>query len=71
MAEAMGRGEPVEYGRWTLEELQTEGEYGRVFGILMENLPRAKSVTLGTWIRCTKSTFHNLKCNKHRRQSRI
>jgi hypothetical protein len=38
-AEALGRGEPAKYGRWTLEELQNEGEYGRVFGELMKRHP--------------------------------
>ena len=42
MTEAMGRGEPVEYGRWTLEELQDEGEYGRVFALLMEKTSRGQ-----------------------------
>jgi len=41
-AEALGRGEPAEYGRWTLEELQNEGEYWRVFKILMEKHPEGK-----------------------------
>ncbi len=42
MAEALDRGEPVEYGRWTLEELQDEGEYGRVFAALMEKHPEGR-----------------------------
>jgi hypothetical protein len=41
-AEALARGEPAEYGSWTLEELQNEGEYGRVFKILMEKHPEGK-----------------------------
>ena len=42
MAEALGRGEPVDYGRWTLEELQNQGEYGRVFEELMKNHPEGR-----------------------------
>jgi restriction system protein len=42
MIEAWERGEPVEYGRWTLEELQAEGEIGRVFRELMKNHPESR-----------------------------
>ena len=38
MAEALGRDEPVKYGSWSLEELEDEGEYGRVFAVLMQKL---------------------------------
>ncbi len=41
-AEAVRRGEPVEYGRWTLEELESQGEYGRVFGELMKRHPEGR-----------------------------
>jgi hypothetical protein len=41
-AEAMSRGEPVEYGRWTIEELENEGEYGRVFKELMKRHPEGR-----------------------------
>ena len=41
-AEALALGEPAEYRSWTLEELQNEGEYGRVFKILMEKHPEGK-----------------------------
>jgi hypothetical protein len=42
MGEAFRRGEPTDYGRWTLEELQAQGEYGRAFGILMEKHPETR-----------------------------
>jgi restriction system protein len=42
MLEAWARGEPVDYGRWTLEELQAEPDFGRVFRELMKNHPESK-----------------------------
>jgi restriction system protein len=42
MTEAWERREPVEYGRWTLEELQAEPDYGQVFRELMKNHPEGK-----------------------------
>ena len=42
MTEAWERREPVEYGRWTLEELQAEHDYGQVFRQLMKNHPESK-----------------------------
>ena len=42
MADALRRGEPAEYGSWTLVELQNEGEYGRVFGELMKRHPEGQ-----------------------------
>jgi hypothetical protein len=42
MLEAWARGEPVEYGRWTLEELQAEHDFGRVFRELMKKYPESK-----------------------------
>jgi hypothetical protein len=42
MIEAWERREPVEYGRWTLEELQAEHEYGQAFRRLMKNHPESK-----------------------------
>ena len=42
MNEAWERREPVEYGRWTLEELQAEHEYGQVFRELMKKYPESK-----------------------------
>jgi restriction endonuclease Mrr len=40
--EALRRGEPAEYGRWTLEELQAEDEYGPVFEELMKRHPEGR-----------------------------
>jgi hypothetical protein len=34
--ETFGKLEPADFGSWTLEGLQNEGEYGRVFGELMK-----------------------------------
>jgi hypothetical protein len=42
LAEAMGRGEPTEFGRWTEEELLNQGEYGRVFEELMKRHPEGR-----------------------------
>lgn len=46
MSEALENGEPVNYGRWTLEKLQAEGEYGSVFEALMENHPETRRNTV-------------------------
>ena len=42
LTEALGRGEPAEYGSWTLKELEAEDEYGRVFRQLMEQHPEGR-----------------------------
>ena len=42
MNEAWERREPAEYGRWTLEEIQAEPDYGQVFRELMKNHPEIK-----------------------------
>jgi HJR/Mrr/RecB family endonuclease len=43
--EAWRRGEPVEYGSWTLEELHAQDRYGQGFRELMKNHPETKSVS--------------------------
>lgn len=42
MTDAFDKGESVDYGRWTLEELQAEGLYGDIFMRLMENHPEGR-----------------------------
>jgi hypothetical protein len=42
MIEAWERREPVEYGRWTLEEQQAERRFGQVFRELMKNHPESR-----------------------------
>jgi restriction system protein len=42
MTEALGNEEPIEYGRWTLEELEAEDLYGDVFKQLMETHPEGR-----------------------------
>ena len=43
MTEAFRRGEPVNYWRWTEEELHRGGEFGEIFEALMKHHPERRS----------------------------
>jgi hypothetical protein len=45
--ERYGRGELVDYGRWTEEKLLREGKYGKVFEALMKQHPETRRNTVG------------------------